>query len=140
VNFEDYHWPQDQPPCPSRIRRTRDFIRTELIEPAGLTVTAAAEALQVSRPTLGLFVGQGLNTFPIVGLDPQSSTPDGVHPLTVLRQEQRFSTLVLHFMQNRASAGLSHFAHSIAVYPASSSSSALASFRSAVSKPSVNQL
>jgi antitoxin HigA-1 len=29
-----------------------DFIRTELIEPAGLTVTAAAEALQVSRPTL----------------------------------------------------------------------------------------
>jgi addiction module HigA family antidote len=29
-----------------------DFIRTELIEPAGLTVTAAAKALQVSRPTL----------------------------------------------------------------------------------------
>ncbi len=29
-----------------------DFIRTEIIEPAGLTVTAAAEALQVSRPTL----------------------------------------------------------------------------------------
>jgi antitoxin HigA-1 len=30
----------------------RDFIRTELIEPAGLTVTAAAAVLQVSRPTL----------------------------------------------------------------------------------------
>ncbi len=29
-----------------------DFIRTELIEPAGLTVTAAAAVLQVSRPTL----------------------------------------------------------------------------------------
>jgi addiction module HigA family antidote len=29
-----------------------DFIRTEIIEPAGLTVTAAAEALQVSRPAL----------------------------------------------------------------------------------------
>jgi addiction module HigA family antidote len=28
-----------------------DFIRTEIIEPAGLSVTAAAE-LQVSRPTL----------------------------------------------------------------------------------------
>lgn len=28
------------------------FIRTEIIEPAGLTVTAAAAALQVSRPTL----------------------------------------------------------------------------------------
>jgi addiction module HigA family antidote len=29
-----------------------DFIRTEVIEPAGLTVTAAAAALQVSRPAL----------------------------------------------------------------------------------------
>jgi addiction module HigA family antidote len=29
-----------------------DFIRTEMIEPAGLTVTAAAAALQVSRPAL----------------------------------------------------------------------------------------
>jgi antitoxin HigA-1 len=29
-----------------------DFIRTEIIEPAGLTVTAAAEVLQVSRPAL----------------------------------------------------------------------------------------
>lgn len=28
------------------------FIRTEIIEPVGLTVTAAAAALQVSRPTL----------------------------------------------------------------------------------------
>jgi addiction module HigA family antidote len=29
-----------------------DFIRTEVIEPAGLTVTAAAAALRVSRPAL----------------------------------------------------------------------------------------
>jgi len=29
-----------------------DFIRTEIIEPTGLTVTAAAAALQVSRPAL----------------------------------------------------------------------------------------
>jgi addiction module HigA family antidote len=29
-----------------------DFIRTEIIEPAGLTVTAAARALHVSRPAL----------------------------------------------------------------------------------------
>jgi addiction module HigA family antidote len=29
-----------------------DFIRTEIIEPAGLTVTAAAVVLQVSRPAL----------------------------------------------------------------------------------------
>ena len=29
-----------------------DFIRTEMIQPAGLTVTAAAIALRVSRPAL----------------------------------------------------------------------------------------
>jgi addiction module HigA family antidote len=29
-----------------------DFIRTEVIQPAGLTVTAAASALHVSRPAL----------------------------------------------------------------------------------------
>ncbi len=29
-----------------------DFIRTEIIEPLGLSVTAAAEVLHVSRPTL----------------------------------------------------------------------------------------
>jgi addiction module HigA family antidote len=29
-----------------------DFIRTEVIEPAGLSVTDAAKALQVSRPAL----------------------------------------------------------------------------------------
>jgi addiction module HigA family antidote len=29
-----------------------DFIRTEIIEPLGLSVTAAAEVLGVSRPTL----------------------------------------------------------------------------------------
>jgi addiction module HigA family antidote len=29
-----------------------EFIRTEIVEPAGLTVTAAAAALKVSRPAL----------------------------------------------------------------------------------------
>ena len=29
-----------------------DFVRTEIVEPAGLTVKAAAAALQVSRPAL----------------------------------------------------------------------------------------
>jgi addiction module HigA family antidote len=38
--------PMKNPPHPG------DFIRTEIIEPAGLTVTAAAKALRVSRPTL----------------------------------------------------------------------------------------
>jgi len=38
--------PMKNPPHPG------DFIRTEIIEPAGLSVTAAAAALGVSRPTL----------------------------------------------------------------------------------------
>jgi antitoxin HigA-1 len=32
--------------------RPEDFIRTEIIEPAGLSVTAAAAGLRVSRPAL----------------------------------------------------------------------------------------
>ena len=38
--------PMKNPPHPG------DFIRTEIIAPANLTVTAAAEALGVSRPAL----------------------------------------------------------------------------------------
>ena len=38
--------PMKNPPHPG------DFIRTEIIEPAGLSVTRAAKALQVSRPAL----------------------------------------------------------------------------------------
>ncbi len=38
--------PMKNPPHPG------DFIRTEVIEAAGLTVTAAATALRVSRPAL----------------------------------------------------------------------------------------
>src|ERR1017187_10295131 len=38
--------PIKNPPHPG------DFIRTELVEPAGLSVTAAAAALQVYRPVL----------------------------------------------------------------------------------------
>ncbi len=38
--------PMKNPPHPG------EFIRTEIVAPAGLSVTAAAVALQVSRPTL----------------------------------------------------------------------------------------
>ncbi len=38
--------PIKNPPHPG------DFVRTEILEPAGLTVTAAAVALHVSRPAL----------------------------------------------------------------------------------------
>jgi len=45
--------PMKNPPHPG------DFIRTEIIEAAGLTVTAAATALRVSRPALsGLLNGK----------------------------------------------------------------------------------
>ena len=37
---------------------TGDFIRTEIIEPSGLTVTAAAKLLQVSRPALSSLLNQ----------------------------------------------------------------------------------
>ena len=42
--------PMKNPPHPG------DFIRTEIIEAAGLTVTAAAQALRVSRPALSSLV------------------------------------------------------------------------------------
>jgi addiction module HigA family antidote len=38
-----------------------DFIRTEVIEPAGLSVTAAAAALQVSRPALSSLLNGNAN-------------------------------------------------------------------------------
>jgi len=45
--------PVKNPPQPG------DFIRTEIIKPVGLSVTAAAAALQVSRPALSsLFNGK----------------------------------------------------------------------------------
>jgi addiction module HigA family antidote len=38
--------PMKNPPHPG------DFVRTEILDPAGLSVTAAAEVLRVSRPAL----------------------------------------------------------------------------------------
>lgn len=37
------------------------FIRTEILEPSGLSVTAAAEALGVSRPALSSLLNQKAN-------------------------------------------------------------------------------
>ena len=44
--------PIKNPPHPG------SFLRTEVIEPAGLTVTAAAAALQVSRPALSSLLNE----------------------------------------------------------------------------------
>jgi addiction module HigA family antidote len=38
-----------------------DFIRTEILSPSGLTVTAAAAALRVSRPTLSSLLNAKAN-------------------------------------------------------------------------------
>jgi antitoxin HigA-1 len=45
--------PMKTPPHPG------DFIRKEIIKPAGLSVTAAAAALQVSRPALSSLLNGG---------------------------------------------------------------------------------
>ena len=50
--------PMKNPPHPG------DFIRTEIIEPAGLTVTAAATALQVSRAALPSLLSSKADTSP----------------------------------------------------------------------------
>jgi len=47
--------PMKNPPHPG------DFIRTEIIEPAGLSVTDAAKALQVSRPALSSLLNSRAN-------------------------------------------------------------------------------
>ncbi len=44
--------PMQNPPHPG------DFIRTEIIDPAGLTVTAAARVLGVSRPALSSLLNE----------------------------------------------------------------------------------
>ena len=56
IDFEDYHYKRRRimrmlnPPHPG------DFVRTEVIEPLGLSVAAAARVLGVSRPTLSTFL------------------------------------------------------------------------------------
>ena len=47
--------PMKNPPHPG------DFIRTEILSPSGLTVTAAAAALRVSRPTLSSLLNAKAN-------------------------------------------------------------------------------
>jgi|GEM_PF-2620801 plasmid maintenance system antidote protein VapI len=48
--------PMKNPPHPG------DFIRIEVIEPAGLSVTAAAAALRVSRPALSSLLNGNSDT------------------------------------------------------------------------------
>ncbi|HEY2459307.1 MAG TPA: HigA family addiction module antitoxin [Candidatus Acidoferrum sp.] len=55
-------WTMKNPPHPG------DFIRTEIIEPAGLSVTAAAAALEVSRSALSSLLNGKADLFGIMAL------------------------------------------------------------------------
>ena len=54
--------PMKNPPHPG------DFIRTEIIEPLGISVTEAAQALGVSRPTLSTLLNSHADVSPEMAL------------------------------------------------------------------------
>src|SRR6202046_4031027 len=73
--------PMKNPPHPG------DFIRTEIIEPAGLSVTAAA-ALQVSRPALSILLNSKANLSGEMGLRIEKAF--GVKMETLMRMQSAF--------------------------------------------------
>ena len=66
-----------------------DFIRTEIIEPAGLTVTAAAAALQVSRPALSSLLNGKASLSGDMALRIEKAF--GVRMETLMRMQSSFS-------------------------------------------------
>jgi antitoxin HigA-1 len=73
--------PMKNPPHPG------DFIRTEIIEPAGLSVTAAA-ALQVSRPALSSLLNSKANLSGEMALRIEKAF--GVKMETLMRMQSAF--------------------------------------------------
>jgi addiction module HigA family antidote len=73
--------PMKNPPHPG------DFIRTEIIEPAGLTVAAAA-ALQVSRPALSSLLNSKANLSGEMALRIEKAF--GVKMETLMRMQSAF--------------------------------------------------
>lgn len=74
--------PMKNPPHPG------DFIRTEIIEPAGLSVTAAAAALQVSRPALSSLLNSKANLSGEMALRMEKAF--GVKMETLMRMQSAF--------------------------------------------------
>jgi antitoxin HigA-1 len=74
--------PMKSPPHPG------DFIRTEIIEPAGLSVTAAAAALQVSRPALSSLLNSRANLSGEMALRIEKAF--GVKMETLMRMQSAF--------------------------------------------------
>jgi addiction module HigA family antidote len=74
--------PMKNPPHPG------DFIRTEIIQPAGLSVTAAAVALQVSRPALSSLLNSKANLSGEMALRIEKAF--GVKMETLMRMQSAF--------------------------------------------------
>ena len=65
-----------------------DFIRTEIIEPAGLSVTAAAAALKVSRSALSSLLNGKANLFGEMALRFEKAF--GVRMETLMRMQSSY--------------------------------------------------
>ena len=65
-----------------------DFIRTEIIEPAGLSVTAAAAALRVSRPALSSLLNRKADLSGDMGLRIEKAF--GVKMDTLMRMQSSY--------------------------------------------------
>ncbi len=65
-----------------------DFIRTEILEPLGLSVTAAAAALRVSRPTLSTLLNGHANLSGEMALRIEKAF--GVRMDTLLRMQNSY--------------------------------------------------
>ena len=65
-----------------------DFIRTEVIEPRGLSVTAAAQVLQVSRPTLSSLLNSKANLSGVMALRIEKAF--GVKMDTLMRMQASY--------------------------------------------------
>lgn len=65
-----------------------DFIRTEIVEPAGLSVTAAVVALQVSRPALSSLLNSKADLSGAMALRIEKAF--GVRMDTLMRMQSAF--------------------------------------------------
>jgi antitoxin HigA-1 len=64
------------------------FVRTEIVEPMALTVTAAAEALGVTRATLSAFLNERSSLSPEMALRIEKAF--GVSMATLMRMQNSF--------------------------------------------------
>src|SRR5271169_2799968 len=87
--------PMKNPPHPG------DFIRTELLAPAGLSVTAAATALMVSRPALSSLLNGKANLSGDMALRIEKAF--GVKMDTLMRMQSAYD-----IAQTRKRAGTIH--------------------------------